>query len=366
MGNNPYETLGVSKDASQDEIKKAYRKLSKKYHPDINHEDGAEKNYKEVQEAYETLGDEQKRANFDQYGSADGPQGFGGGQGFGGQGFSGQGFGGFEDIFSQMFGGGSRKDPNAPQQGSDLRYSMKINFEESIFGKDTTIKYNRDEQCETCHGSGAKPGSSPITCHKCHGSGSIDVTQNTPFGRIQTQTTCDVCNGSGKEIKEKCETCHGAGHVTDTHEVKITVPAGVEDGQQMRLNGQGEVGVNGGPYGDLYVVFTVEPSNVYQREGTEIYVEQKISFIQAAMGDEVLVKTVYGDVKMKIPAGTQTGTNFRLKGKGAPRINSNYKGDEHVTVNIEVPKNLNKGQKEALKAFAIASGEKTPKKGFFK
>lgn len=365
MGNDPYGTLGVDQNASQDEIKKAYRKLSKKYHPDINHEPGAEDKYKEIQEAYETLGDEQKRANFDQYGSADGPQGFGG-QGFGGQGFGG--FGGdFSDIFGQMFGGGgARRDPNAPQQGSDLRYSMDLTFEEAVFGKVTNIKYNRDEECQTCHGSGAKPGSAPVTCHKCGGAGVIDVVQDTPFGRIKTQQTCDVCHGTGKEIKEKCPTCGGVGHLSQAHEVKVTVPAGVEDGQQMRLNSQGEAGINGGPYGDLYVVFNVAPSAEFKRNGTEIYSELAISFVQAALGDEVLVKTVHGNIKMKIPAGTQTGTSFRLKGKGAPRVNGHINGDQHVEVKIQVPKSLNKGQKEALKAFAIASGDKAPKTGFFK
>lgn len=364
MGNDPYGTLGVDKNASQDEIKKAYRKLSKKYHPDINHEAGAEDKYKEVQEAYETLGDEQKRANFDQYGSADGPQGFGD---FGGDQGGFGGFGGFEDIFGSMFGGGGgRRDPNAPQQGADLRYSMDLTFEEAIFGKETQIKYNRDEECQTCHGSGAKAGSAPVTCQKCGGSGVINVVQDTPFGRIQSQATCDVCHGTGKEIKEKCTTCGGSGHTSQAHEVKITVPAGVEDGQQMRLNGQGEVGTNNGPYGDLYVVFNVAQSPDFEREGTEIYFSLPISFVQAAMGDEVLVKTVHGDVKMKIPAGTQTGTTFRLKGKGAPRVHGHVNGDQHVTVKVQVPKNLNKGQKEALKSFAIASGEKAPKTGFFK
>lgn len=368
MGNNPYETLGVDKGASQDEIKKAYRKLSKKYHPDINHEAGAEDKYKEVQEAYETVGDEQKRANFDQYGSADGPQGFGG---FGGGqgGFSGQGgFGGFEDIFGQMFGGGGsrRRDPNAPQVGDDIEQVVNLTFEEAIFGKTVNLKYQRDEECETCHGSGAKAGTSPVTCHKCGGSGVINVVQDTMFGRIQTQATCDVCHGTGKEIKEKCETCHGTGHTREMHAVDLPIPAGVEDHVQMRFSGQGNAGVNGGPYGDLYVSFNIASSPDFERQGADIYSTQGLTFSQLALGDEVLIKTVHGDVKMKIPAGTQPGTSFRLRGKGAPVFRGHGNGDQRVTVTVKVPTNLNKGQKEALKAFAIASGDKAPKTGFFK
>lgn len=367
MASNPYDTLGVASDASQDEIKKAYRKLSKKYHPDINHESGAEDHYKDVQDAYETVGDETKRANYDQYGSAEGPQGFGGG-GFGGGGQSyGGGFGGgFEDIFSQMFGGGGgggRRNPAGPQAGRDLQYQMDLKFEEAVFGKKTTIKYTREANCKTCGGSGAKPGTSPITCRKCGGSGYINVVQNTPLGRMQTQSVCDVCDGTGQEITDKCETCGGSGHTTQDHEVKVTVPAGVEDGQQMRLNSQGEAGIHGGPYGDLYVIFRVQTSKDFDRDGAEIYFKLPISFVQATLGDEVLVKTVHGEVKMKIPAGTQNGTNFRLKGKGAPKLRGSGNGDQHVTVNVAVPKSLNKEQKKALKAFAEAGGERIPKSG---
>lgn len=356
-----YDVLGVGKDASQDDIKKAYRKLSKKYHPDINKEPGAEEKFKDVNEAYETLSDEQKRSQYDQYGSA-GPQG----QGFGGFGGAGQDFGGFgggggfDDIFSQFFGGGGsrRRDPSAPTPGRDLQYNMTLKFEEAIFGKETTIKYNRQAQCETCGGNGAKPGTSPITCHKCGGRGVIDVVQNTPLGRMRSQQTCDVCGGSGQEIKEKCPTCGGSGHVAQRHELKVKVPAGVDDGQQMRLQNQGEAGGNGGPYGDLYIVFRVTPSREFKRDGADIFFDQQISFAQAALGDEIGVKTVHGDVKLKVPAGTQTETKFRLRGKGAPKLNGNGTGDEHVTVHVQTPKNLNKRQKEALAAFAAAGGEK--------
>ena len=300
-----YERLGVDKNASQDEIKKAYRKMSKKYHPDLNKEEGAEEKYKEVQEAYETLSDEQKRAAYDQYGEAGANGGFGGG-GFGGaSGFSGfgggsGGFGGFEDIFSSFFGGGGAQvNPNAPRQGDDLQYRINLKFEEAIFGVEKQVKYNREELCHTCGGSGAKAGTHPETCHKCGGRGQINVVRDTPLGRMQTQVTCDVCNGTGKEIKEKCETCHGSGHEKVAHTVKVTVPAGVETGQKMRLQGQGDAGVNGGPYGDLYVVFQVEASDKFERDGAEIYYKMPMDFVQAALGDEIEVPTVHGNVKLK-------------------------------------------------------------------
>ncbi|KRM93764.1 chaperone DnaJ [Lentilactobacillus senioris DSM 24302 = JCM 17472] len=358
-----YEVLGVSRDASDDEIKKAYRKLSKKYHPDINKAPDAEAKFKEVTEAYEVLGDKQKRANYDQYGSADGPQGFGGaGGGFGG-GFDGGGFG-FDDIFSSFFGGGQRQaDPTAPQRGRDLQYEMNLKFEEAIFGKKTRIKYNREAECDTCKGSGAKPGTSPIKCTNCGGAGFVTVETNTPLGRMQSRQECPVCHGTGKEIKEKCPTCDGRGKVDERHEIDVTVPAGIEDGQQMRLQGQGDVGANGGPYGDLYIVFYVQPSKDFKRDGSTIYFDQPISFATAALGGTVKTKTVHGDVELTIPAGTQTGTTFKLKGKGAPKLRGNGNGDERVKVAITTPKSLNKSQKDALKAFAEASGEKPSSKG---
>ncbi|GAB6092159.1 molecular chaperone DnaJ [Furfurilactobacillus curtus] len=357
QGRDPYDVLGVGRDASQDEIKKAYRKLSKKYHPDLNKAPDAEAKFKEVADAYEKIGDEQKRQHYDQYGDAG--QQFGGGQGFDGFG-GGQGFG-FDDIFSQMFGGGSaRRNPTAPQPGQDLQYSMQLKFEEAIFGKETTIKYDREATCQTCGGSGAKPGTSPVTCHNCGGTGYVETVRNTPLGQMRSQQVCEVCGGTGKEIKEKCPTCHGDGHVTENHEIEVKVPAGVDDGQQMRLQGQGEAGRNGGPYGDLFIVFTVQPSQDFKRDGTDIYFDQPLSFTQAALGDEIEVKTVHGNVKLKIPAGTQTGTTFRLRGKGVPRLRGNGNGDERVTVNVQTPKGLNKAQRDALKDFAKASGEEMP------
>lgn len=373
-----YDVLGVSKTASDDELKKAYRKLSKKYHPDINKDADAEDKYKEIQEAYENLSDPQKRAAYDQYGFAGANGGFGGGaggfsgfdgfDGFSSGGFSG-GFGGFEDIFSSFFGGGgsSQASATAPRQGDDLQYRINLTFEEAVFGVEKEIKYNREEICHTCDGSGAKPGTEAVTCPKCGGRGQVQVARETPIGRVMSTQTCDVCHGTGKEIKDPCPTCHGEGREKVAHTVKVKVPAGVETGQQMRLAGQGDAGVNGGPYGDLYVIFNVKESKKFHREGSEVYYDLPISFIQATLGAEVEVPTVHGNVKLKIPAGTQTGTKFRLRGKGAPRLNGNSNGDQTVTVNIVTPKKLNDEQRKALEAFAKASGEDVnpQKEGFF-
>ena len=364
-----YDRLGVSKDASQDEIKKAYRKMSKKYHPDINKEPGAEEKYKEVQEAYETLGDEQKRAAYDQYGAAGANGGFGGGTG-GFDGFNGgAGFGGFEDIFSSFFGGGgATRNPNAPRQGDDLQYRVDLTLEEAVFGVEEEESDNREATCETCSGTGAKPGTSPVTCSRCHGQGVINVDTQTPLGMMRRQVTCDVCHGTGKEIKDPCPTCHGSGHEKKSHKVSVKIPAGVETGQQIRLQGQGEAGFNGGPYGDLFVIIKVLPSKEFERDGSTIYYSMNISFVQAALGDTVEVPTVHGKVELTIPAGTQTGKTFRLRGKGAPKLRGGGQGDQHVTVNIVTPTKLNPAQVAALKDFAKAGGDKPvtlKKKGLF-
>ena len=373
-----YEVLGVSKDASDADIKRAYRKLSKQYHPDINKEAGAEEKFKEIAEAYEILSDSQKRAAYDQYGHAsyDPNSGFSGGGfggfegfgGFGGQGFSGSYTGGFEDIFDSFFGGGGARRgnrANMPRQGADLQYVMDLTFEEAIFGKEEVIHYHRNAECETCHGSGAKPGTDPVTCSKCHGAGVINVERATPFGRMMSQTTCDVCGGTGQEIKEKCETCHGHKHVEETHKVKVKVPAGVENGNQMPLRGQGEAGENGGPYGDLYVIFRVGKSDTFEREGADIFYELPINFAQAALGDEVDVPTVHGKVKLKVPAGTQSGTVLRLRGKGAPRLRGSGMGDQHVTVRVVTPKHLTDKQREAMQIFAKEAGTHVEGEGTF-
>ncbi|MDQ0156016.1 molecular chaperone DnaJ [Robertmurraya andreesenii] len=347
-----YEVLGVTKSASKDEIKKAYRKLSKKYHPDINKEPDADEKFKEVKEAYEVLSDDQKRAHYDQFGHTDPNQGFGGG------GFGGGGFGGFEDIFETFFGGGSRRrDPNAPRQGADLQYTMTLSFEEAVFGKETDIEIPREETCDTCLGSGAKPGTKPETCNHCNGSGQLNVEQNTPFGRIVNRRVCNYCNGTGKEIKHKCSTCGGTGKVKKRRKIHVKIPAGIDDGQQLRVSGQGEPGVNGGLAGDLYVVFHVRSHEFFERDEDDIFCEMPITFVQAALGDEVEVPTLHGKVKLKVPAGTQTGTKFRLRGKGVPNVRGYGVGDQHVIVRIVTPTKLTEKQKQLLQEFAEISGK---------
>lgn len=349
-----YEVLGVSKNASKDEIKRAYRKLSKKYHPDINKEPGAEEKFKEVKEAYEVLSDDQKRARYDQFGHEDPSQN----QGFGG-GFSGfDGFGGFEDIFNTFFGGGGsgRRNPNAPRAGADLQYSMSISFEEAVFGKETDIQIPKEETCDTCGGSGAKPGTKPETCPHCHGTGQISTEQNTPFGRIVNRRVCTHCDGTGQIIREKCSTCGGTGKVRKRRRIHIKIPAGIDDGQQLRVAGQGEPGVNGGPPGDLYIVFHVKPHEFFERDGDDIYCEMPLTFAQAALGDEIEVPTLHGKVKLKIPAGTQTGTKFRLRGKGAPNVHGYGVGDQHIIVKVVTPTKLTEKQKQLLREFAEIGG----------
>ncbi|MCM3183163.1 molecular chaperone DnaJ [Priestia megaterium] len=349
-----YEVLGISKSATKDEIKKAYRKLSKQYHPDINKAADAADKFKEVKEAYEVLSDDQKKAQYDQFGHTDPNQGFGG---FGGGGSDFGGFG-FEDIFSSIFGGGGRRrDPNAPRQGADLQYTMTLSFEEAVFGKETTIEIPREETCETCHGSGAKPGTKVDTCSHCNGSGQLNVEQNTPFGRVVNRRACHHCNGTGKIIKDKCATCHGDGKVTKRRKINVKIPAGVDDGQQLRVSSQGEPGVNGGPPGDLYVVFHVRTHEFFERDGDDIYCEMPLTFAQAALGDEVEVPTLHGKVKLKIPAGTQTGTKFRLKGKGVANVRGYGQGDQHIHVRVVTPTKISEKQKQLLREFAELSGQ---------
>ncbi len=347
-----YEVLGVSKDASKEEVKKAYRKLARKYHPDVNKEAGAADQFKEVKEAYEVLSDDQKRSQYDQFGHA-GAQG----QGFGGFGGA-QDFGGFGDIFDMFFGGGGgrRRDPNAPQQGNDLQYTMVLNFEEAIFGKEAEITVPKEEDCNTCHGSGAKPGTEAKTCSHCHGTGQLNTEQNTPFGKVVNRRVCHYCNGSGKIIPDKCTTCSGTGRIKKNKKINITIPAGIDEGQQIRVAGKGEAGVNGGPAGDLYVVVKIRDHAFFEREGDHIYCELPLTFAQAALGDEVEVPTVHGKVKLKIPAGTQSGRVFRLKGKGAPNVRGYGHGDQHIKVRIVTPTKLTDRQKELLREFSDIGG----------
>lgn len=359
-----YEVLGVSKGASKDEIKKAYRKLSKTYHPDINKEPDAAEKFKEVKEAYETLSDDQKQAHYDQFGHTDPNQGFGGGGDFGG-------FGGFEDIFNTFFGGGGgsrRRDPNAPKQGADLQYTMTLSFEEAAFGKETDVEIPREETCDTCNGTGAKPGTNPETCQHCHGTGQLNVEQNTPFGKIVNRRVCHYCNGTGKEIKQKCSTCGGVGKLKKRRKIHVKIPAGIDDGQQLRMAGQGEAGTNGGPAGDLYVVFNVRTHEFFERDGDDIFCEMPITFVQASLGDEIEVPTLHGKVKLKVPSGTQTGTKFRLKGKGVPNVRGYGVGDQHILVRILTPTRLSDKQKQLLREFGEISGSAPigdHEKGFF-
>lgn len=349
-----YETLGVDKDASVDEVKKAYRKLARKYHPDVNKEANAEEKFKEVKDAYDVLSDPQKKSNYDQFGSAEPNQGFGGG----GAGDFG---GGFGDIFDMFFGGGGgggrRRDPNAPRQGADLQYTMTLAFKEAVFGKTTEIEIPKEETCGTCDGDGAKPGTSPQTCSKCGGAGQLNVEQNTPFGRVVNRRVCDNCQGTGKIIPEKCKTCGGRGRITRNKKISIKVPAGVDYGQQIRVSGQGEAGVNGGPPGDLYVVFDVQSHEFFEREGDDVFCEMPLTFAQAALGDEIEVPALSGKVKVKIPAGTQTGTSFRMRGKGIPNVHGRGHGDQHIKVKVIVPKKLSDDQKDLIREFAKVSGD---------
>ncbi|KGX93572.1 molecular chaperone DnaJ [Pontibacillus halophilus JSM 076056 = DSM 19796] len=350
-----YEVLGVSQDASKDDIKKAYRKLARQYHPDVSKEENAAEKFKEVKEAYESLSDDQKRAQYDQFGH-EGPQGFGGG-GFGG----GQDFGGFGDIFDMFFGGGGRRrDPNAPRKGADLQYTMTLEFEEAVFGKETDVQIPKEEDCETCDGSGAKPGTHPETCPHCQGSGQLNQEQNTPFGRVVNRRVCHHCQGTGNLIKDKCNTCGGDGKVTKRKTIHISIPAGIDEGQQIRVTGQGEPGENGGPAGDLFVVIQVRQHEFFQREGDHIFCEMPLTFTQAALGDEVEVPTLHGKVKLKIPEGTQTGKTFRLKEKGVPNVRGYGHGDQHVKIRVVTPSNLTDRQKELMREFnEIAGNEPT-------
>jgi len=348
-----YEVLGVNKGASQEEIKKAFRRLARTYHPDVNKSPDAESKFKEINEAYEVLSDEQKRANYDRFGHAGAEQGFGG---FG----DASDFGGFGDIFDMFFGGGGkRRNPNAPRKGSDLQYTFSVEFKEAVFGKETDIEIPREETCDVCHGTGAKPGSKVETCPTCKGTGQQEVIQNTPFGRIVNRRICQTCEGKGKIVKDKCNICHGTGRVHKKRKIHVKIPAGIDDGAQLRITGEGEAGINGGPPGDLYLVIHVKPHDFFQREDDDIYCEVPLTFAQAALGDEIEVPTLEEKIKLKIPPGTQTDTFFRIKGKGVPRLRGYGRGDQNVKVVVVTPTNLTDRQKELLNEFSKLSGEDT-------
>ena len=368
-----YEVLGVQKGASEEEIKKAYKKMARKYHPDLNPGDkDAEEKFKEVNEAYEVLSDSEKKARYDQFGFAGVDPNFGaGGGGYGGGvGFD---FGDLGDIFGSFFGGGfgggqTRRNPNAPQRGESIRMNLTISFEEAAFGCEKELELDRYESCETCRGSGAAPGTSPETCPDCGGSGVVQTRRQTPMGVFASTAPCSRCGGRGKIIKEPCKDCRGSGMVRRRRKIQASVPAGIDNGQTISIRGQGHAGKNGGPAGDLLVTITVRPHELFRREGTSVLCEAPITFPQAVLGAELEIPTIDGKVKYDIPEGTQSGTTFRLKGKGIPALNGRGRGDQYVTVYIETPRNLNREQKEALKKFAEAVGENNyeERKSFFR
>ena len=368
-----YEVLGVQKGASEEEIKKAYKKMARKYHPDLNPGDkDAEEKFKEVNEAYEVLSDSEKKARYDQFGFAGVDPNFGaGGGGYGGgAGFD---FGDLGDIFGSFFGGGfgggqTRRNPNAPQRGESIRMNLTISFEEAAFGCEKELELDRYESCETCHGSGAAPGTSPETCPDCGGSGVVQTRRQTPMGVFASTAPCSRCGGRGKIIKEPCKDCRGSGMVRRRRKIQASVPAGIDNGQTISIRGQGHAGKNGGPAGDLLVTITVRPHELFRRECTSVLCEAPITFPQAVLGAELEIPTIDGKVKYDIPEGTQSGTTFRLKGKGIPALNGRGRGDQYVTVYIETPRNLNREQKEALKKFAEAVGENNyeERKSFFR
>ena len=364
-----YEVLGVKKGASEDELKKVYRKLAKENHPDLHPGDKeCEARFKEINEAYEVLSDPDKRAKYDQFGHAafDPSQGFGGG-GFGGF----EGFGGFGDIFSDIFGGGfgfgggGGRNPNAPRKGDNLRATVNIKFEEAAFGVKKDVFVAKIEQCPDCKGTGCAEGTTAEICPDCKGSGTVMSTKRTPFGMVQSSEQCPKCKGRGKIIHSPCKTCRGIGSVRLQHKVTVSVPAGIDDGQTISLRGQGNAGLNGGPAGDLLITVLVQPHARFERDGASILLEQEVSFSQAALGAEIEVPTLDGKVKLNIPEGTQTGTTFRLKGKGVPFLRNGGRGDQFVTVKVTVPRGMSSAQKDALRKYAQTMGETVEQKNIF-
>lgn len=359
-----YEVLGVSKTASDDEIKKAFRTLAKKYHPDMHPGDKeCEEKFKEAQEAYAVLSDAEKRKQYDQFGHAafDGTGG-----GAGGFDFSGMDMGDiFGDLFGDFFGGGSRRRTNdGPMKGSNLRTSVRITFEEAIFGCEKEIEMVLKDECHTCHGTGAKPGTTPETCPKCGGKGKVVFTQQSFFGTVQNVQTCPDCGGSGKIIKDKCPDCRGIGYIASKKKIQVSIPAGIDNGQSVRIREKGEPGINGGPRGDLLVEVVVSRHPSLQRQDMNIYSTAQISFAQAALGGEIRIHTVDGDVLYEVKPGTQTNTRIRLKGKGVPSLrNKSVRGDHYVDLVVQTPTGLSADAKEALRQFDALTGDSLNRTG---
>ena len=358
-----YEVLGVDRNADDAALKKAYRQLAKKYHPDVNPGDKeAEAKFKEATEAYSVLSDPAKRKQYDQFGHAAFENGGGGGAGgFGGFDFSGSDMGDiFGDIFGDLFGGGSRRRPNnGPTKGANLRARVNITFEEAVFGCDKELEITLKDECTTCHGTGAKPGTSPVTCPRCNGEGQIVYTQQSMFGMVRNVQTCPDCHGTGKIIKEKCSACRGTGYTSSRKKIQVSVPAGIDNGQSIRIREKGEPGVNGGPRGDLLVEVNVARHPIFQRQDMNIFSTAPITYAQAALGGDVKISAVDGDVVYTVKPGTQTDTRIRLKGKGVPSLrNKNIRGDHYVTLVVQVPTGLNEEAKEALRRFDEACGNR--------
>ena len=360
-----YEVLGVDRGADDATLKKAYRKLAKKYHPDMNPGDKeAEQKFKEATEAYGILSDPEKRKTYDQFGHAAFENGGGGAGGFGG--FDGFNFNGgdmgdiFGDIFGDLFGGGrSRRANNGPMKGANLRAVVHITFQEAVFGCEKELELTLKDTCKTCGGNGAKPGTSPETCPKCNGSGQVVYTQQSMFGMVRNVQPCPECNGTGKIIKEKCPECRGTGYTSERKKISVSIPAGIDDGQSIRIREKGEPGTNGGPRGDLLVEVQVARHPIFQRQDMNIFSTAPITYAQAALGGAIRINTVYGEVEYEVKPGTQTDTKIRLKGKGVPSLrNKNVRGDHYVTLVVQVPTKLSEEAKEALRAFDAACGNR--------
>ena len=376
-----YEVLGVSKTATDEEIKKAYRKLALKYHPDYNPGDKtAEEKFKEINEAHEVLSDPEKRKRYDQFGFAGVDPSYAAGQGGGGGfgGFGGFGAGGVDlgDIFGDIFGsgfggfggGGSRANPNAPRKGQDIRVRITLSFDEAVHGCKKNITITRQQTCTECNGTGAAPGTSPEVCPDCNGRGYTIQQQRTPFGVMQSQQPCTRCGGKGKIIKNPCKVCHGSGRVATKKTLEVSIPMGIDDDQSFALRGMGDAGANGGPAGDVIVMVTVRPDELFQRDGYDVWVTIPITFSQAVLGDNITVPTIDGKVEYTLPEGTQSGTTFRLRGKGIQYLNGRGRGDMYVKCDVEIPKKLNKTQREALKKFegTLKDDNYEKRKGFFR